>query len=150
MAAISPRSNEPNWVVELATGRIVQRPLRAAAGDAILSPKLAERLSKNEEEIRVNTEKQNEQARRDLNPIEDVKGAVRFVKKLDPIEEIKDFMESAAEVLEPRESDLRIVEPEADLSSSTVGPGKHGKGGHPVEVAPWPDAKEMNKEHRGY
>ncbi|MGE0599701.1 MAG: hypothetical protein AB7J35_11480 [Dehalococcoidia bacterium] len=95
-------------------------------------------------------EKQKEQARRDLNPIEDVKGAVRFVKKLDPIEDIKDFMESAAEVLEPRESDLRVVEPEEDFSSASVGPGTHGKGGHPAEAEPWPDARELNKEHRGY
>lgn len=59
-------------------------------------------------------EKERDQARKDLNPIEDIKGAIRYIKDMDPIEEVKEFMESAVEVLDPRQSDVRVVVPEED------------------------------------
>ena len=64
-------------------------------------------------------EERRKQALHDLNPIEDVKGAVAYVKGLDPIEDVKDFMEKAAEVLDPRESDVRAVVPEEDTHSES-------------------------------
>ena len=59
-------------------------------------------------------ENEREQARKDLNPIEDIKGAIRYIKDIDPIEEVKEFLETAAELIEPRQSDLRVVQPEED------------------------------------
>jgi hypothetical protein len=60
-----------------------------------------------------------EQALRDLNPVEDVKGAINYLKQLDPIEDLKEFMETAAEVLDPRESDVRAVRPREDSRSES-------------------------------
>jgi hypothetical protein len=65
-------------------------------------------------------ERSREQARKDLNPVEDVKGAIRYLKDLDPIEEVKEFMETAAEVLDPRRSDVRAVAPEEDSESEML------------------------------
>ena len=62
-------------------------------------------------------EREHERALKDLNPLEDVKGAIRYLKDLDPIEEVKEFMETAAEVLDPRQSDVRVVKPEEDTIS---------------------------------
>ena len=59
-------------------------------------------------------DKERDQARKDLNPIEDIKGAIRYIKDMDPVEEVKEFMETAAEVLDPRQSDVRVVVPEED------------------------------------
>lgn len=57
-------------------------------------------------------EKAREQARKDLSPAEDVKGAIRYLKGLNPGEEVQEFMEKATEVLDPRRSDIRAVLPE--------------------------------------
>ena len=64
-------------------------------------------------------EERRKQALHDLNPIEDVKGALEYVRGLDPIDDVKEFMEKAAEVLDPRESDLRAVVPEEDTHSES-------------------------------
>ena len=76
-------------------------------------------------------EKAREQARKDLNPMEDVKGAIRYLKDIDPVEEVKEFMETAAEVLDPRRSDIRAVEPEEDTYSDAPDPGEDGRRGRP-------------------
>ncbi len=76
-------------------------------------------------------DKAREQARKDLNPIEDVKGANRYSKDMDPIEEVKEFMETAAEVLDPRQSDVRVVEPEEGTHSDEPDPGEDGRRGRP-------------------
>lgn len=65
------------------------------------------------------TDEEVHEARKNLNPIEDVKGAVRFIKEMDPIEEVKEFMERAVEVLDPRQSDVRVVVPEEDEAADT-------------------------------
>lgn len=62
-------------------------------------------------------DKERDQARKDLNPIEDIKGAIRYIKDMDPIEDVKEFMEAAVEVLDPRQSDVRVVVPEEDTES---------------------------------
>ena len=67
-------------------------------------------------------EQERKRALHDLNPVEDVKGAIEFVKDLDPVDEIKDALERAAEVLDPRQSDVRVVRPEEDTRSETVRP----------------------------
>jgi hypothetical protein len=76
-------------------------------------------------------EKTREQARKDLNPIEDVKGALKFLKDLDPIEEVKEFMETAAEVLDPRQSDVRVIEPVEGRHTDEPDPGEDGRRGRP-------------------
>lgn len=60
------------------------------------------------------TDEEVREARKNLNPIEDVKGAIRYIKDMDPLEEVKEFMETAAEVLDPRQSDVRVIRPEED------------------------------------
>ena len=64
-------------------------------------------------------EQEREHARKSLNPIEDIKGAIRYIKDLDPVEKVEEFMETAARVLEPSESDVRAIEPEVDSESET-------------------------------
>lgn len=63
------------------------------------------------------TDEEVREARKNLNPIEDVKGAIRYIKDMDPLEEVKEFMETAAEVLDPRQSDVRVIRPEEDEDS---------------------------------
>lgn len=82
----------------------------------------------------------------DLNPIEDLKGAVKFIKNLDPIEEVKEFMETAARVLEPSESDLRVVEPEEGGKAEATEPGEHGKRGRPIPEPRQSETQEMHLE----
>ena len=65
------------------------------------------------EGIAMSDDKEREQALKDLNPIEDLKGAVRYLKEF-AADDLKDFAETATEVLEPHESDIRDVEPEPD------------------------------------
>jgi len=60
------------------------------------------------------TDEEVREARKNFNPIEDVKGAIRYIKDMDPLEEVKEFMETAAEVLDPRQSDVRVIRPEED------------------------------------
>ena len=70
------------------------------------------------------TDEEVREARKNLNPIEDVKGAIRYLKDMDPVEEVKEFMETAAEVLDPRQSDVRVVVPEEDEESEPDEPEK--------------------------
>lgn len=67
----------------------------------------------------MSNEKERDEARKSLNPIEDIKGAIRYIKDLDPVEKVEEFMETAVRVLEPSESDVRSVGPEEDSSSET-------------------------------
>ena len=93
--------------------------------------------------------KQRERALHDLNPIEDVKGAIEYVKHLHPVEELKGAIEAAVNVLEPSESDLRVVDVEEDTVSES--PARESEDDErPAEAHPQPDAKALNKEHRGY
>lgn len=95
-------------------------------------------------------EKDREQARKDLSPIEDIKGAIRYIKDLDPVEKVEEFMETAARVLEPSESDVRVVEAEPDTVSELEEVRESGDEVKPDEAHPQPDVRQLNKEHRGY
>lgn len=86
---------------------------------------------------------------KDLNPIEDIKGAKKLLEEANPLKALKEALTEGAEYLDPAQSDLRVVEPEPDLVSEIEEPGEHGKGHHPSEARPWPDQKELGKEHRG-
>lgn len=91
------------WVVDLRSHRVVRRPA------LVLNEHSEERMSS----------KDREKALHDLSPIEDVKGAINYLKHLDPIDELKEFMETAAEVLDPRESDIRAVRAQEDTRIET-------------------------------
>ena len=131
-----------DWVVDLATHRVRRRGVSVADGWPV-------RDSKGEVSEMADG-KARDQARRQLNPIEDIKGAARYLKDLDPIEKIEEFMETAAKVLEPSEADLRLVEVEDDTVSELEEPGERGRRPRPVSANPQPDVKALNKEHRGY
>ncbi|MEO8540276.1 MAG: hypothetical protein ABI577_11090 [bacterium] len=108
-----------NWVVELATGRVMNRQEKRPC--VRVDPSRTLDGGRKEGEVgRMTDEKAREQARKDLNPIEDIKGAIRYIKELDPVEEVKEFMETAAEILDPHQSDVRVIEPEEDSHSSSA------------------------------
>lgn len=135
MAGPAGEIREREWVVDLASRRIVCRTHEPPAVDC---------------EDAMSDDKEREDALRDLNPIEDVKGAIKFIKDLHPIEELKEFMETAVKVLEPSESDLRVIEPEEDTVSEMEVDEGYGGAETPEGAHPQPDAKALNKEHRGY
>lgn len=148
MAAPTQRDRPAVWFVDLKTGRVYRRdagPCAAGGASGTLEGPQAE-----SEAIRMTDEKDREQARKDLNPIEDIKGAIRYIKDLDPVEKVEEFMETAARVLEPSESDVRVVEPEDDTESEMEEPRERGDQARPREATPQPDVRQLNKEHRGY
>lgn len=86
---------------------------------------------------------------KDLNPIEDIKGAKKLIEEARPLKALKEALMEGAEYLDPARSDVRAVEPEPDTISEIGEPGEHGKTQHPSDARPWPDQKELGKEHRG-
>lgn len=70
---------------------------------------------------------------KDLNPIEDFKGAKKLIAEAKPLKALKEALTEAAEFLDPAESDVRVVEPEPDTPSEIGEPGEHGKAHHPSE-----------------
>jgi hypothetical protein len=110
------RDEVDTWVVDLASGRIVRREvLLATAGRGRAHCKGGPWPRKE----RAMDKEREEAARRDLNPIEDIKGAVEYVENLHPVEKLKDALETAARILEPRESDVRAVRAEEDSESES-------------------------------
>lgn len=85
---------------------------------------------------------------KDLNPIEDIKGAKKLIEEAHPLKALKEALTEGAEFLDPAQADLRVVEPEPDTSSEIGEPGEHGKAPHPSEARPRPAQKEPVKEHR--
>lgn len=148
MVGTSRRQAESDWVVDVATGRVIHRP--PFVGRAALDAHATLDAHNTAGGTPLTDEKQREQARKDLNPIEDIKGAIQFVKNLDPVEEVKEFLESAARLIEPSESDLRVIEPEPDVESEMEEPSEQGRASRPADADAQPDAKALNKEHRGY
>ncbi|MFN8507031.1 MAG: hypothetical protein U0547_05625 [Dehalococcoidia bacterium] len=62
---------------------------------------------------------------------------------------IRDFVETATEVLEPAESDVRAVQPEASHAASTSEvPPEEPRLKPAAHIHP--DSKEREREHRGY
>jgi|GEM_PF-4172958 len=117
MNAYTDLEQPGEWVVDLATHRIV-RSTPASCREGTKSPTLeagpwAWRNT-------MSDDRPHEKPLDDLNPLEDIKGAIRYLKEIDPVEEVKEFMETAAEVLDPRRSDPRVVVPEADTESEIL------------------------------
>ncbi len=148
MAAPSERDRPGVWLVDVKTGRVHRRLAPPCAPDPASGTLEVERTES--EAIRMTDEKDREQARKDLNPIEDIKGAIRYIKDFDPVEKVEEFMETAARVLEPSESDVRVVEPEDDTESEMEEHRERGDQPRPAEANPQPDVRQLNKEHRGY
>ncbi len=64
---------------------------------------------------------------KDLNPIEDIKGAKKLIEEAHPLKALKEALTDAAEYLDPAQSDVRAVEPEPDTLSEIGEPGEHGR-----------------------
>jgi len=62
---------------------------------------------------------------------------------------IRDFVETATEVLEPSEADVRAVQPETSQASSTSEVPPEERRLKPASHI-HPDSKEREREHRGY
>lgn len=93
------------------------------------------------------SDREKQDASQRLNPLEDIKGAARYLKNLNPVEEVKEFLETAARVLEPSESDLRVIEPEDDSGVEVPEPLAPEDDPRPREAHPMPDARALGKEH---
>jgi hypothetical protein len=136
MAALARREHGVAWYVDLATGRVVRRvPPEAHTGT------VGRRLLPREEAT---------MAENELDPREDLKDAKEFLRHLHPLKAVKEALTEAAELLDPAESDPRVVVPEPDTLSEVAEDGPGGKPPKPRDVHPMPDAKELEKEHRGY
>jgi len=86
---------------------------------------------------------------KDLNPIEDLKGAKKLIEDARPLKALKDALTEGAELLDPAESDLRVIEAEPDTVSEIAEPGAHGRSRRPEGAHPRPDPKELGREHMG-
>lgn len=136
MAALAVERNEHEWFVERATGRVVRgRPPRAHTGTAGAA---------------MRPDKEAIMAEGDLDPREDLKGAKEFLQRLHPLKALREALEEGAEMLDPAEADPRVIVPEQDTVSEMAEDGPGGKPPRPREAHPMPDAKELEKEHRGY
>ena len=82
----------------------------------------------------------------DLNPLEDVKGAARYVEGLHPLKAIKEALETGAELIEPAEADLRAMDVEQDTVSETPAE-EAGDARRPHEAHAHPDSRELGREH---
>lgn len=82
-----------------------------------------------------------------LNPIDDVKGAAKFLRGLHPERQITEALEAAARVLEPGESDLRVVVPEDIPTTDRDVPGDELPPGHGSVTL---DAAARQKLPRGH
>lgn len=135
------------WVVDLATRRVVRRAgssrAHAAPPPAALRKGYAG-SSRHDGDGGVDA-----MSIKDLNPLEDLKGARKLIEEAHPLKALKEALTEAAEYLDPAQSDVRAVEPEPDAGSEIEEPGAHGKTRHPSGAHPWPDQKELGKEHRG-
>lgn len=137
MAALAELRARETWYVEVATGRVVRRerpgretePTRGEAAPAEEAAIMAEN---------------------ELDPREDLKAAKEFLEHLNPLKAVKEALEMGAELLDPAESDARAVVPEPETVSEFAEDGPKGRAPRPREAHPMPDAKELEKEHRGY
>ncbi len=136
----SPETNGPRgeWVVDSASHRVVRltRPHRAARQEY---PEPEEQPRQEKREVSL----------KDLNPIEDLKGAKKLLENVHPLRAVKEALTEGAEFLDPAESDVRVVEPEPDTASDSVTESAPQQR-RPEDAHPMPDAKELEGEHRGY
>ena len=85
-------------------------------------------------------------ATNDLNPLEDVTGAAKYVEGLHPLKAIKEALETGAELIEPAEADLRAMEIEQDTVSER--PADEAEDARrPNEAHAHPDSRELGREH---
>lgn len=121
----SPNESSRTWMVDVATHRIVRKgrvatPARRDGGEGM--------------------------ATNDLNPLEDVKGAAKYVEGLHPLKAIKEALETGAELIEPAEADLRAMEIEQDTVSERPA-DEAGDARRPSEAHAHPDSRELGREH---
>lgn len=82
--------------------------------------------------------------KQDLNPLEDVKGAARYIAESHPLRAIKEALETGAELLEPSEADVRAMEIDTRSEFPVPGPMDVAR---PREAHPHPDSRELEREH---
>jgi hypothetical protein len=121
----SPNEQSRGWVVDVATHRIVREGRRS------VEQKEADEMSQWSE----------------LNPIEDVKAAAKAVEGSHPRRALREALEKGAELLEPSESDLRVIPIEEDSVSESV-EDRSGHRGRSAQAHAHPDARELGKEHQ--
>ncbi len=59
---------------------------------------------------------------KDLNPIDDLKGAKKFIEEAKPLKALKEALTEGAEFLDPAQADTRAVTPEPDTYSEVAEP----------------------------
>lgn len=136
MMALARKEGGTAWFVDLATGRVVPGARPEAHTGTEGQPSLPR-------EVR-------SMAENELDPREDLKEAKEFLRHLHPLKAVKEALTEAAELLDPAAADPRAVLPEPETRSEMADDGPGGKPPRPREVRPRPDAKDLEKEHRGY
>ena len=120
----SPNEQSRTWVVDVASRRIVRQ---------------GNRPSKREDGQVSGWD--------ELNPLNDLKAAARVAEGAHPLKSLREALEIGAELLEPAESDLRVIPVDPDSVSESVEDRSAGKG-RPMESHPLPDARELGKERQ--
>lgn len=59
---------------------------------------------------------------KDLNPIDDLKGAKKLIEEAKPLKALKEALIEGAEFLDPAQADARTVAPEPDTYSEVAEP----------------------------
>jgi hypothetical protein len=114
--------HDHGWIVEIATRRVIRRRCPACVLEA------AEALRLEHQATRAGAEGRE---------------AMKVLKQ------IEEALEEGAEVLEPAESDLRIVEPE-EIHPAPPVHSRRGRDRLPASVEERPTPRELGREHRGY
>ena len=136
-----PEGRARGWVVDLATRRVIRG--NAPARHTPAPGGYAERVRNDA------TGGHAAMSLKDLNPIDDLKGAKKLIEDAHPLKALKEALTEGAEFLDPAEADVRVVEPEPDSASEMEEPDARGRARRPSGAHPWPDQKELGKEHRG-
>ena len=83
---------------------------------------------------------------KELNPLEDVKGAAKLVEGAHPLRAVKEALELGAELIEPSEADVRAMEIDEDSRTETAARGPVDEA-RPHEAHPHPDSRDLDREH---
>jgi hypothetical protein len=120
-AADAP-AHDHGWNVDVATHRVIRRECPACAFDAAEALRLERQAA-------------------------GFGGEEREAMKV--LKQIEEALEVGAEVLEPSESDLRVVAPEETHPGPPVHV-RHGRDPIPAGAEVRPSPRELGREHRGY
>ena len=114
--------HDHGWIVDVVTRRVVRRCCPACKIEAAEALRL-ERMAAG--------------------------GGVEGSEAMKVLKQIEEVLETGAEVLEPSESDLRVVEPE-EIHPAPPVHARRGRAPIPVSAEVRPSPRELGREHRGY